>query len=62
MSPTRAGQAVGGRRGAGGPGIGGAPGDNDRRADVARAVVLAISQPDDVDFNEIVLRPTRQEY
>jgi hypothetical protein len=25
MSPTRAGQAVGGRRGAGGPGIGGAP-------------------------------------
>jgi NADP-dependent 3-hydroxy acid dehydrogenase YdfG len=28
----------------------------------ARLVVLAISQPDDVDINEIVFRPTRQEY
>jgi NADP-dependent 3-hydroxy acid dehydrogenase YdfG len=28
----------------------------------ARAVVFAISQPDDVDINEIVFRPTRQEY
>ncbi len=28
----------------------------------ARAVVFAISQPDDVDVNEILFRPTRQEY
>jgi NADP-dependent 3-hydroxy acid dehydrogenase YdfG len=28
----------------------------------ARAVVFAISQPDDVDINEILFRPTRQEY
>jgi NADP-dependent 3-hydroxy acid dehydrogenase YdfG len=28
----------------------------------ARAVSFAISQPDDVDINEIVFRPTRQEY
>lgn len=27
----------------------------------ARAVAFAISQPDDVDVNEIVFRPTRQE-
>jgi NADP-dependent 3-hydroxy acid dehydrogenase YdfG len=27
----------------------------------ARAVVFAISQPDDVDINEILFRPTRQE-
>jgi NADP-dependent 3-hydroxy acid dehydrogenase YdfG len=27
----------------------------------ARAVAFAISQPDDVDINEILLRPTRQE-
>jgi NADP-dependent 3-hydroxy acid dehydrogenase YdfG len=26
----------------------------------ARAVAFAISQPDDVDVNEIVFRPTRQ--
>ncbi len=28
----------------------------------ARAVVFAISQPDDVDVNEIMFRPTRQEF
>lgn len=28
----------------------------------ARAVAFAISQPDDVDINEILFRPTRQEY
>ena len=28
----------------------------------ARAVVIAMSQPDDVDINEILFRPTRQEY
>lgn len=28
----------------------------------ARAVIFAISQPDDVDINEILFRPTRQEY
>lgn len=28
----------------------------------ARAVAYAIAQPDDVDVNEIVLRPTKQEY
>lgn len=28
----------------------------------ARAVVYAISQPDEVDINEILFRPTRQEY
>jgi NADP-dependent 3-hydroxy acid dehydrogenase YdfG len=28
----------------------------------ARAVAFAISQPDDVDINEILYRPTRQEY
>jgi NADP-dependent 3-hydroxy acid dehydrogenase YdfG len=28
----------------------------------ARMVVFAMSQPDDVDINEIVFRPTRQEY
>jgi NADP-dependent 3-hydroxy acid dehydrogenase YdfG len=27
----------------------------------ARAVAFAISQPEDVDINEILLRPTRQE-
>jgi NADP-dependent 3-hydroxy acid dehydrogenase YdfG len=27
----------------------------------ARAVAFAISQPDDVDINEILFRPTRQE-
>jgi len=27
----------------------------------ARAVVFAISQPDDVDVNEILFRPTKQE-
>jgi NADP-dependent 3-hydroxy acid dehydrogenase YdfG len=31
-------------------------------ASFARAVAFAISQPDDVDINEIVFRPTRQEY
>ncbi|EHH69297.1 SDR family oxidoreductase [Gluconobacter morbifer] len=29
---------------------------------VAKAIAFAISQPDDVDINEIVLRPTRQEF
>lgn len=29
---------------------------------VARAIAFAISQPDDVDINEIVLRPTLQEF
>ncbi len=29
---------------------------------VARAIAYAISQPDDVDINEIVLRPTAQEF
>jgi NADP-dependent 3-hydroxy acid dehydrogenase YdfG len=28
----------------------------------ARAVVFAVSQPDDMDVNEILFRPTRQEY
>ena len=28
----------------------------------ARAVAFAISQPDDVDINEILFRPTRQEF
>jgi len=28
----------------------------------ARTVAFAISQPDDVDINEILFRPTRQEY
>ena len=28
---------------------------------VTRCVVFAISQPDDVDINEILLRPTRRE-
>jgi NADP-dependent 3-hydroxy acid dehydrogenase YdfG len=28
----------------------------------ARAVVYALSQPDDVDINEILFRPTKQEY
>jgi NADP-dependent 3-hydroxy acid dehydrogenase YdfG len=27
----------------------------------ARAVAFAVSQPDDVDVNEILFRPTRQE-
>ena len=31
-------------------------------ASFARLVAFAISQPDEVDINEIVLRPTRQEY
>nr|WP_294915067.1 SDR family oxidoreductase [uncultured Neokomagataea sp.] len=29
---------------------------------VARAIAYAIAQPDDVDINEIVLRPTKQEF
>jgi len=29
---------------------------------VARAIAYAIAQPDDVDVNEIVLRPTVQEF
>jgi NADP-dependent 3-hydroxy acid dehydrogenase YdfG len=29
---------------------------------VARAIAFAIEQPDDVDINEIVIRPTRQEF
>jgi hypothetical protein len=28
----------------------------------ARAIAYAIGQPDDVDINEIVLRPTSQEF
>jgi NADP-dependent 3-hydroxy acid dehydrogenase YdfG len=28
----------------------------------ARAVAFAISQPDEVDINEILFRPTQQEY
>jgi len=28
----------------------------------ARAVAFAMSQPEDVDVNEILYRPTRQEY
>jgi NADP-dependent 3-hydroxy acid dehydrogenase YdfG len=28
----------------------------------ARVVAFAISQPEDVDINEILFRPTRQEY
>jgi NADP-dependent 3-hydroxy acid dehydrogenase YdfG len=28
----------------------------------ARAVAFAISQPEDIDINEILYRPTRQEY
>lgn len=31
-------------------------------ASVARAIAFAIEQPDDVDINEIVLRPTKQEF
>ena len=31
-------------------------------ASVARAIAFAIEQPADVDINEIVLRPTRQEF
>jgi NADP-dependent 3-hydroxy acid dehydrogenase YdfG len=31
-------------------------------AAIARAVAFAIEQPDDVDVNEIVIRPTRQEF
>lgn len=31
-------------------------------ASVARAIAFAIEQPSDVDINEIVLRPTRQEF
>jgi NADP-dependent 3-hydroxy acid dehydrogenase YdfG len=31
-------------------------------ASFARAVVFAVSQPDDMDVNEILFRPTRQEY
>jgi len=31
-------------------------------ASFARLVAIAINQPDDVDINEIVFRPTRQEY
>ena len=29
---------------------------------LARAVAFAVSQPDDVHINEILFRPTRQEY
>ena len=29
---------------------------------VVRAIAYAIEQPDDVDINEIVLRPTAQEF
>jgi NADP-dependent 3-hydroxy acid dehydrogenase YdfG len=29
---------------------------------IARIVAFAISQPDDVDINEILFRPTSQEY
>lgn len=37
--------------------------DNAIPADAfARAVVYAMSQPQDVDINEILFRPTRQEY
>jgi NADP-dependent 3-hydroxy acid dehydrogenase YdfG len=28
----------------------------------ARAVIFAMSQPEDVDVNEILFRPTRQEF
>jgi NADP-dependent 3-hydroxy acid dehydrogenase YdfG len=28
----------------------------------ARAVAFAMSQPEDVDINEILFRPTRQDY
>ncbi|HGJ5875640.1 MAG TPA: hypothetical protein ACHBX0_03570 [Arsenophonus sp.] len=28
----------------------------------ARAVIFAIKQPEDVDINEILFRPTRQEF
>lgn len=31
-------------------------------ASVAKAIAFAIEQPDDVDINEIVLRPTKQEF
>lgn len=31
-------------------------------ASVARAIAFAIEQPDDVDVNEIVIRPTKQEF
>ena len=33
----------------------------DRLDAFARAVAVAISQPEDVDINEILFRPTRQE-
>jgi NADP-dependent 3-hydroxy acid dehydrogenase YdfG len=33
----------------------------DRIQTSARAVAFAISQPEDVDVNEILFRPTRQE-
>ncbi|MET1027058.1 MAG: SDR family NAD(P)-dependent oxidoreductase, partial [Dongiaceae bacterium] len=29
---------------------------------VARAIAFAIEQPDDVDINEIIIRPTAQEF
>jgi NADP-dependent 3-hydroxy acid dehydrogenase YdfG len=31
-------------------------------ASIARAIAFAIEQPDDVDVNEIVIRPTRQDF
>ena len=31
-------------------------------ASIARAIAFAIEQPDDVDINEIVIRPTKQEF
>ena len=31
-------------------------------AAIARAIVFAVEQPDDVDVNEIVVRPTAQGY
>ena len=31
-------------------------------ASVARAIAFAIEQPSDVDINEIVLRPAKQEF
>jgi NADP-dependent 3-hydroxy acid dehydrogenase YdfG len=37
------------------------PFDVDPADSFARAVAFAISQPDEVDVNEIVFRPTRQE-
>ena len=33
-----------------------------RSASFVRAVAFAMSQPEDVDINEILFRPTRQEY